>query len=193
MTGSMDVRSTLEIFEDCPVIGAVKDEEGLQKCIHSGISIVFVLYGDICNIGEITERLKRAGKTVFIHIDLINGLGSREIAVEFVKKTTQADGIISTRPGIIRKAEECGLFTIMRIFVIDSMSLENIGKQTENVRPHMIEVLPGVMPKVIRKICRESKVPVIAGGLISDKEDIMAALKAGAMSISTTNQSLWSV
>ena len=34
-------------------------------------------------------------------------------------------------------------------------------------------------------------VPVIAGGLISDKEDIIAALDAGAASISTTKEELW--
>ena len=31
----------------------------------------------------------------------------------------------------------------------------------------------------------------IAGGLISDKEDIIAALDAGAASISTTKEELW--
>ena len=34
-------------------------------------------------------------------------------------------------------------------------------------------------------------VPVIAGGLISDKEDIIAALDAGAAAISTTKEELW--
>ena len=79
----------------------------------------------------------------------------------------------------------------MRFFVIDSIAFDSIQKQTESVRPDMIEVLPGVMPKIIRRICRESRVPVIAGGLIADKEDIMAALDAGAVSISTTRQDVW--
>ena len=43
----------LEVFEDCPVIAAVKDEEGLKKCLESEIPIVFVLYGDICSISGI--------------------------------------------------------------------------------------------------------------------------------------------
>ena len=52
----------IEEFEDCPVIAAIKDEEGLKRCIHSDIPIVFVLYGDICNISQIVSRLKKAGK-----------------------------------------------------------------------------------------------------------------------------------
>ncbi len=181
----------MEVFEDCPVIAAVKDEEGLKKCLESEIPVAFVLYGDICNIGEIVGRLKKAGKMVIIHLDLITGLSSKEIAVDFLKSVTHADGIISTKPAIIRKAKEEGMFAIMRFFVIDSIAFESIEKQTENVRPDMIEVLPGVMPKIIKRICRQSRVPVIAGGLIADKEDIMGALGAGAISISTTNQKVW--
>ena len=152
---------------------------------------MFVLYGDICNISQIVSRLKKAGKIVIIHIDLIAGLSNKEIAVTYIKSVTHADGIISTRPSVIRQAKEEGLFAIMRFFVIDSIAFESIKRQTESVYPDMIEVLPGVMPKIIQKICKQNRTPVIAGGLISDKEDIMAALDAGAISISTTNQKVW--
>lgn len=168
----------LEVFEDCPVIAAVKDEEGLKKCLESEIPIVFVLYGDICSISEIVSRLKKAGKIVIVHLDLLTGLSSKEIAVTYLKSVTHADGLISTKPGIIKKAKEEGMFAIMRFFVIDSIAYESIRKQTESVRPDMIEILPGLMPKVIRHICRDSIVPVIAGGLITDREDIMGALGA---------------
>ena len=181
----------MEVFEDCPVIAAVKDEEGLKKCLESEIPIVFVLYGDICSISGIVSRLKKAGKIVIVHLDLITGLSSKEIAVTYLKSVTHADGLISTKPGIIKKAKEEGMFAIMRFFVIDSIAYESIRKQTESVRPDMIEILPGLMPKVIRHICRDSIVPVIAGGLITDREDIMGALGAGAISISTTNQKVW--
>ena len=112
----------IEIFEDCPVIAAVKDEEGMEKCLESEIPVVFVLYGDICNIGEIVGCLKKAGKVVIIHLDLITGLSSKEVAVDFLKQVTHADGIISTKPAIIRKAREEEMFAIMRFFVIDSIS-----------------------------------------------------------------------
>lgn len=184
-------RERMEEFEDCPVIAAIKDEEGLKRCQHSDIQIVFVLYGDICSIGDIVARLKAAGKTVIVHLDLIAGLNSREIAVTYIKSVTHADGIISTKPNVIREAKEEGLFAIMRFFVIDSIAFDSIRRQTDSVHPDMIEVLPGVMPKIIKRICKESRVPVIAGGLIADKEDIMAALDAGAVSISTTRQDVW--
>ena len=98
-------RERMEEFEDCPVIAAIKDEEGLKRCQHSDIQIVFVLYGDICSIGDIVARLKAAGKTVIVHLDLIAGLSSREIAVTYIKSVTHADRIISTKPNVIREAK----------------------------------------------------------------------------------------
>lgn len=181
----------MEELEDCPIVAAVKDEEGLQACLASESSVIFILYGDICNIGSIVEKIKASGKRAVVHMDLIQGLSGKEVAVEYLKKNTQADGIITTRPGLIRKAKEEGFFTILRFFVIDSMAYENIQKQTAQAMPDVIEILPGLMPKVVRKIRKAVRKPVIAGGLISEKEDIMGALDAGAIAISTTNQKVW--
>ena len=181
----------MQLFEDCPVIAAIKDDSGLQACLSSDIQSIFVLFGDICNIGSIVSQLKQAGKTVIVHLDLISGLAVKEIAVQFIRENTVADGIISTKPALIRQAKEQGLLTVMRFFAIDSMAYENIRRQSDSVHPDIIEVLPGLMPKVIRRICKEIRIPLIAGGMITDREDIVAALDAGAVSISTTNQHVW--
>ncbi len=47
------------------------------------------------------------------------------------------------------------------------------------------------MPKVIKRFRNLLDVPIIVGGLIADKEDVLAALSAGAISISATNQAVW--
>ena len=39
------------------------------------------------------------GKTVIVHLDLISGCPERKIAVTFIRNTTDADGIISTKTG----------------------------------------------------------------------------------------------
>ncbi len=176
---------------DSPVIAAVKDMEGIEKTIQSDVEIVFILFGNICNIGEIVEKLKAAGKKAFVHIDLIEGLSSQEITVDFIKTQTKADGIISTRIHLINRARDLKLLTVYRIFILDSRAYHNLEKQRGAIKADIIEVLPGVMPKVIRKIKEICHQPVIAGGLIGDKEDVMEALEAGAVSVSTTNQEVW--
>ncbi|MCM1190005.1 MAG: glycerol-3-phosphate responsive antiterminator [bacterium] len=184
-------RRIREQLEDCPVIAAVRNDGDLQECLKTDCGIVFILYGDIMNIASIVEKVREKGKLAMVHMDLVAGLGSREISVDFIRTATRADGIISTKPGLIRRGNELKLFTVMRLFVIDSMAVENIHRQCEQARPDCIEILPGGMPKVIRRIVREVREPVIAGGLITDKEDVMNALDAGAVSISTTRRELW--
>lgn len=182
-----------EALEDCPVIAAIKDFEGLECCLKSDVKIIFILFGDICNIASIVKKLKDNGKITLIHVDLITGLSTKAVAIDFIQQNTNTDGIISTKPTLVKYAKTIGLLTVLRIFVIDSLALENVKKQVMNAKPDLIEILPGLMPKVIKKLCTTIQTPIIAGGLISDKEDIMSALSAGAISISTTNPSLWFV
>lgn len=181
-----------DAVEGNPVIAAVKDMEGLERsCGLEEIQVVFILFGDICTIADIVKKVKDAGKIAMVHMDLIIGLSSKEVVVDFIKNNTMADGIITTKPTLVKRARELKLFTVLRYFLIDSMALENIRQQPHNLKPDFIEVLPGVMPKLIREICHITRIPIIAGGLIGDKESVMAALSAGAIAVSTTNQDVW--
>ena len=173
-------REFKDALEDSPVIAAIKDDHGLKECLKSDIQVVFILYGDICNIADIVDTVKQAGKMALVHLDLINGLSAKDVAVDFIKKYTKADGIISTKPA-----------SVLRLFVIDSMAYENIQKHVKGARPDVIEVLPALMPKVVKRVCRISQIPVIAGGLVSDKEDVMSLLQAGVVSVSSTNKEIW--
>lgn len=180
-----------EALEDSPVIAAIKDDEGLEKCKDSDSKIIFILYGDIITIPEIVAKVKDYGKLAFVHMDLIQGLGNKEVAVDFIAKFTAADGIISTKAPLIARAKTLNLYTIMRFFFIDSMAYHNIEKQLVSTKPDVIEVLPGPMPSVVNRIHNLYKQPIISSGLISTKEDVYALLDAGAAAISTTDQSVW--
>ena len=184
-----------DAVEANPVIAAVKSDAGLQAAVEmEEIQVIFVLYGDVCTIPEILERIKAAGKKAMVHIDLIAGLSAKEISVEFIARQTRADGIITSKPALVRRAKELGIFAVLRFFVIDSLALkniENLEMQCGTSRPDFIEVLPGVMPKVLGRIAKVSRIPMIAGGLITEKEDVIAALSVGAIAVSSTNQDVW--
>ena len=130
-----------EAVEENPIIAAVKNMDDLEICCSlENIRVIFILFGDVCSI--------------------------REIVVEFIQRNTEADGIISTKSALIKKGRELGLFTILRYFLLDSMAYENIRQQQHTVKPDFIEVLPGVMPKVIEKVCKLSG----TGYLIAQRE-----------------------
>ena len=188
-------REFVEAIEAAPIVAAVKDDRGLERCLSSDVDAVFILYGDICTIADIVDRIKDAGTIAMVHMDLITGLSPRDISLDFIRKYTRADGIITTKGNLISHAKEIGLATVLRHFVLDSMALINIERQSHQNRetqPDMIEILPGIIvPKMIRKICAMSRVPVICGGLIQEKEDVMSALSSGAVAISTTSPEVW--
>lgn len=180
-----------EALMDCPVIAAVKDDKGLERCLESEIQIVFILYGDLVKIPDMVTRLRQRGKKAIVHVDLITGLSGKEVAVDFIKNSTNADGIISTKMSLIRRAKELKMVTVFRFFVIDSMAFDNIKRQCEAAQPDLVEILPGLMPKIITRVTKMVSAPVIAGGLVAEKADVIAAIEAGAVSISSTNQKTW--
>lgn len=179
-----------ELLADQPIIPAIKNDDGLNAVLKTDGEIVFVLYGNVLNISEIVRKLKESGKIVFVNVDLIEGFASKEIVVEYLKKNTKADGILSNKAAMIRAAKALGFLTIHRYFVIDSFSYENLEKQLEISQPDFLEVLPG-WPRMISWVVGKVNIPVIAGGLVCTKEDVVAALGAGATAICSTNQDVW--
>lgn len=188
---AMTIKHFMESTENCPVIPAIKGQEWIEPAKQSESDIVYVLYGDICNIADIVNELKEAGKKVIVHIDLVAGLSSKEICVDFIKKYTKADGIISMKPALIKHANEIGLFTIQRFFMMDIMTYRNIEKHVKASNPDIVEFMPAGLTKIIHYLMEGIEKPVIASGLILDKDDIMGALKTGALAVSTTKIELW--
>lgn len=184
-------KDLLEVIADSPVIAAVKDEEGLDKSLRTDCRIIFILYGNICSLTTIVEKIKSRDKLAIVHVDLVQGLSAKTEAIDYIKNNTKADGILSTKGNLVKHAADIGLIGILRNFIIDSMAMENVKKQVELAHPDMIEIMPGIMPEIIEKLKNEIKLPLIAGGLISDKKDVIAALSAGADAVSTTKEELW--
>ena len=181
----------LEIIAEFPIIAAVKDEKELKESLMTDCKVIFILFGNICNISEIVEKIKNKDKLAIIHADLVQGLSAKIEAIDYLKLNTKADGIISTKGNIVKYAVEIGLIGILRNFIIDSMAMENVNKQVSMANPDMVEIMPGIMPEIIEKIKSELTLPLIAGGLISEKKDVIAALAAGADAVSTTKIGLW--
>ena len=150
-----------------PVIAAVKTDESLTAALASPCSTVFLLASTLLTVDGLVRRIHEAGKLAVVHIDLVDGLSSREIAVDSLIALCSPDGIISTRPTLIRRARHRGLLTVQRAFILDSLSLTSLSGQLEQGTPDFVEILPGIMPRVIAEISARTQVPVIAGGLIS--------------------------
>lgn len=177
--------------EKCPVIPEIKNDEWLEALPDSDSDLAYILYGDICSIADIVARVREMGKLPIVHVDLIVGLSAKEISVDFIKKYTKAAGIISMKPALIKRANELGMFTIQRFYMIEGLTYANVAKNVKTSNPDVVEFMPAGLSKLIRYLVELIDKPIVASGLTQDQEDIIHALKAGALAIATTNRGLW--
>lgn len=171
-----------------PAIRKMKDFDRALKSSHE--HIVF-LESRLSQLKSMVDYTKRANKKALLHFDLIQGLKADEYGMEYLIHEVKPDGILSTRGNVIALAKRYKLLAIQRMFLLDSLALDHNLKLIKRIQPDCVEVLPGLMPSIIKQIHEETNLPVIAGGLIMKEEDIAAALSAGAIAISTSNNDLW--
>ncbi|MCY6355950.1 glycerol-3-phosphate responsive antiterminator [Clostridium sp. ZS2-4] len=174
-----------------PIIAAVKDLDKLDSAIESPCEIIFLLKGDIFNLREIVNKVKNQGKSIFIHIDLIDGFSKNVTALKYIHEHIKPDGIISTKATLIKAAKEMKMFAIQRFFILDSLSLNNAVEAMRTLHPDAVEILPGIMGKITETLHHQTRKPIITGGLIKDKEDVIESIKSGAIGISTTDEKIW--
>ena len=181
----------IEYMKDSPVIAAVKDESRLESAVNSDCKIIFILCGSIFNLKKMVDAVKEKGKMVFIHIDLIDGFSKDATALNYIHQEIKPDGIISTKNSQLKTAKQLGLLTVQRLFIIDSLSIDTTVKASMSINPDAVEIMPGIMPRITKKLSDQLSVPVIVGGLISEKEDIDNAVKSGAKGVSSSDCNLW--
>ena len=173
------------------IIAAVKDAENLEAAIESDSKIIFLLSGSIFNLKQIVQKVKSKNKMIFIHVDLLDGFSKDASALKYICEEISPDGIISTKNNILKTAKSMGFLTVQRVFIIDSLSIETAVKSAQTINPDAIEILPGIMPKITKKISETSDIPVIVGGLIRESDEVNEAITNGALGVSTTFQTIW--
>jgi len=185
--------SLLHRIAQKPVIAALRKPEDIQIAIVSKVDHIFFMGGTITEALSSITLAKQAGKGVFIHVDLIRGLSKTDKeTIEFISDYMKADGIVTPKTHMIREAKKAGLFAVLHLFVLDSLALEHGLKLIEDVNPDAIELMPGIVGKVISRFADQvDRIPIIASGLIQSKEEALGALDAGATALSVSEKSLW--
>ena len=179
------------LLESSKVIASIKDDAGLDQMLASRARVGFLLYGSIMTLPAQLEKMKAKGKIGFVDIDLIDGLSADQSGASFLRERIGAAGLLSNRANVVRTATQLGMVGIHRHFMIDSMAFHNLEKQLKQGSPDAVEILPGCIPTVIKWLHEIVNVPLIAGGLIHDENDVAVALQAGASAVATSNSDLW--
>ncbi|MFZ4451826.1 glycerol-3-phosphate responsive antiterminator [Salibacterium aidingense] len=179
------------MFQEEKIIPAARSEKEFENIVEGNHTYLILLNSRLTQLKSMKQMAYRAGKKLIIHADLIQGLGHDESAAQFLCQQIRPHGLISTRKQVLITARKHGLLTVQRLFLIDSSALETSYKIMEEVKPDVIEVLPGRVPDIIREIAEKTQIPLIAGGFIRNEQEAAEAMEAGAVAITTTRKELW--
>lgn len=177
-------------MEKVRIIAAARSDEELLAAVGSKAEIIFMLAPNIADLKKQAEAVHKAGKKMFIHLDLAEGIGKDEYGIRFAKEQG-VDGIISTRTNIIKLAKKENMFTVQRFFAVDSQSVFTTVETAKASKADMVEIMPGTVTKVIKKLKKELEMPIVAGGLIETAREIEDAILCGATAVSTGKREFW--
>lgn len=173
------------------LIAAIKDPKSFDRFLETDIQSAFLLMGNISVIKRYVDLLKKNNRHVFLHLEKIPGISYDREGLRFIAKFVRPTGIVTTKSSLIQMAKNEGLLTIQRLFLIDSDALANGLKAVNEIEPDALEIMPGLIPEMIRKVKHETDVPIITGGLIQNARHIEEALENGALAASTGRAWLW--
>lgn len=181
-----------DCFREHPIIASIRNDADLDSALNTQVAALFILYGDIFNLPQIMKEAKNHNKLVFLHMDLIKGIGRDREGVIYLAKKELCNGIVTTKNNLINIAKKEGLITIQRLFLLDSAALKTGEQILKHNQPDAVEILPGIAaPYFIEHIYKKMLCPVIAGGLISDQSEIEKLLQRGVLAVSTSKKELW--
>lgn len=174
------------------MLPAVKQMKDFEKLLSSDYETIILLETRLSQIKSLVSYSRRHKKNILIHVDLVQGLKTDEYGLEFIFREIKPDGIISTKRNVITLAKQHQIVTVQRMFAVDSQALENAIQIISRTKPDYIEIMPGLIPKLIAEVSERTGIPVIAGGIIRTSEEVREAYEAGAQAISTSDRKLWS-
>ncbi|MBS3939289.1 MAG: glycerol-3-phosphate responsive antiterminator [Peptococcaceae bacterium] len=175
-----------------PIVPAVRNAENFRLALSSTpAASVIVLFGDINDLPDLVDEASKWRKRLIIHFDLFDGLGKDRAGLKLIARMG-ITAVISTKTQLVRLAQEEGLLVIQRLFLVDSESIRTGLSLLKNTRPDMLEVLPAAIPApIIANLLTQTRLPIMAGGLLSTHEEISRVLKSGVTAVSTSRPELW--
>jgi glycerol uptake operon antiterminator len=187
----------ISVLNEYPVIPALRFE-GEKKVDFSSARTggpCFLLDGNINTLNEILKKIEKHFSSIFLHFDLFSGLSPDEDGLIYLKNQfVGIHGIISTRARTLSFAKKHGFITIFRLFLLDSESLNTGLKVASHLSPDAIEILPGIIFPIIKKLIPVSDLPpLICGGFIRSKKEVLQIFQSGATAISTSSPDLWDI
>ena len=104
--GNLSLGKIIGRIEENPIIAAIRRDEDIEYALESTVTTIFLLREDIFTIEKNVQNIKDKNKSVFVHIELLEGLGRDNRAIDYLTEVIRPNGIITTRTGQVKYARE---------------------------------------------------------------------------------------
>lgn len=174
------------------VIAAVASVEKFKEAVaDSNISCIMLKFGNIDNISELVEVAHKNNKKIIVHLDAIKGIAKDPHGIKYLAKIG-VDCMNTTKPNLISTIREAGMVAIQVMFLVDQEALKAGIESINRNKPDGVIIMPMSIPeKIIKDILEKTKVDLIAGGLLTEKNEISECLNKGFSAVVTSQKNLW--
>lgn len=173
-----------------PCCAAITAQENIGDALASRAPVVFILRGNGLALGQVVRRIHDAGKLVAVHVDLVGGLRADRSSIGWLANAG-VDAIISSHGQLMPAIRHEGMTAIMRLLLVRRSQLDTAAAAIRRSAPNIVEILPGVILPSVIGLLPPFDVPILAGGFVRTQADVVAALSAGALGVTTSSQALW--
>lgn len=185
-----------------PILLAISQMKDFEKFLQSPLDTCILMDFHINLLPSMMQAAHAAGKTVYLHADLLRGVSADEFGCEYLCQRLRADGIISTKPKVLEAARRNRVATILRLFLIDTKSLDKGAALIKNLQPDHVELLPGLacdaiadlkqrlQPSSDKSSGNTAAQSLLCGGLIKTHSQITRCLEAGACAVTLSDRTL---
>ena len=180
-----------------PILLAISQMKDFEKFLQSPLDTCILMDFHINLLPSMMQAAHVAGKTVYLHADLLRGVSADEFGCEYLCQRLRADGIISTKPKVLEAARRNRVATILRLFLIDTKSLDKGAALIKNLQPDHVELLPGLACDAIADLKQRLQPAAstqpqsfLCGGLIKTHAQITRCLEAGACAVTLSDRTL---
>lgn len=181
------------MFDSQRIIPAISDHQALETFLKSDLQYGILMNFQLAQLPRLIKQMKDQHKKVLIHLELIKGLSSDIYGAIFLIQNIGIDGLISIKPKVIEMAKKRGIIGIFRVFLKDTLSLNQSIAIIKALNPDALEVLPALKADIIGTLKRHTSAAILLGGLIENKTTLENCLKAGASAITTSKIDLWTI
>ena len=180
-----------------PILLAISQMKDFEKFLQSPLDTCILMDFHINLLPSMMQVAHAAGKTVYLHADLLRGVSADEFGCEYLCQRLRADGIISTKPKVLEAARRNRVATILRLFLIDTKSLDKGAALIKNLQPDHVELLPGLacdaiadLKQRLQPVASTQPQSFLCGGLIKTHAQITRCLEAGACAVTLSDRTL---